>query len=123
MIARANLIFRFLLELAAFIAGGYWAYGLAEGLWGGTLALLIPLGMALVWGFFAVPNDPSRGAVSVPVRVPGWLRLLIEFLFFSFGVWCVFAIGLRLWGWLFAAALLLHYGLAYPRLLWLLKQK
>jgi hypothetical protein len=123
MIARANLIFRFLLEMTAFIAGGYWGYGLAEGLWGGTLALLIPLGMALVWGFFAVPNDPSRGAVNVPAPVPGWLRLLIEILFFGFGVWCVFAVGLRLWGWLFAAGLLLHYGLAYPRLLWLLKQK
>lgn len=122
-LAQINLALRFLLEVAAFIAAGFWGYGLLEGLWGGTLALLIPLGMALVWGVFAVPNDPSRGAVRVPVPVPGWLRLLIEILFFGFGVWCVFTLGWLVWGWLFAAAVLLHYGLSYQRIIWLLRQK
>ena len=121
-LAQANLAFRFVLELVAFVAAGYWGYSLADGLMGGTLALAIALVMALIWGTFGVPNDPSR-ATNPAVAVPGWLRFLIEMLLFGFAVWCVFAVGLLLWGWLFAAALLLHYGLAYPRLLWLFKQK
>ena len=51
-----TLYFRFFLEIAAFIAAGYWAYGQAEGLLGGTLALVIPLVMALVWGIFRRPQ-------------------------------------------------------------------
>jgi hypothetical protein len=121
-IGQANQLFRFFLEMVAFVAAGYWGYGLMHGLLGGTIALLIPLAMALLWGFFVVPNDPSRELGGL-VAIPGWLRLLIEILFFGFAVWCVFAVGLLVLGWLFAAAVLLHYGLAYPRLLWLLRQR
>jgi hypothetical protein len=120
VLPQLTLYFRFFLELAAFVAAGAWAYGQAEGLLGGTLALVIPLVMALVWGIFSAPNDPSR-AGKPPVAVPGWLRLLIEVFFFGFAIWCVFALGLQMWGWLLAAAVLLLYGLTIQRVRWLLR--
>ena len=119
-LSRISLFFRFLLEIVAFVAVGYWAYGQAEGLLGGTLALVVPLIMALVWGIFGAPNDPSR-AGQPPVPVPGWLRLLLEWILFGFAVWCIFALKLQVWGWLMAAAVLLLYGLTNQRVRWLLR--
>jgi hypothetical protein len=99
---------------------GYWAYRQAEGLLAGTLALVVPLVMALIWGIFGAPNDPSRNG-HPPVPVPGWLRLLLELLLFAFAVWCILDMKLLVWGWLMAAAVLLLYGLTSQRVRWLLR--
>ena len=120
-IATANLAFRFVLELCAFVSIGYWAYHQAEGLLGGTLALVIPLILALIWGAFGVPEDPSR-AGRPAVHIPGVLRLILEMLFFGFALFCLFSMSLPLYAWLLLAALVVNYALAYRRLLWLVKQ-
>ena len=116
-----NLAFRFILELAALFAMGFWGWtqhqGFSRFLW--TIGL--PLIFAILWGTFAVPDDPSRSG-SAPVAVPGFLRLLLELIIFAIGVWCFFAAGQSTWGWVLGAAVLLHYILSYDRILWLLRQ-
>ena len=81
----------------------------------------LPLFAAVLWGTFAVPDDPSRSGKS-PVPVPGFLRLLLELAFFATGAWCCFAAGQSTWGWILGLSTLLHYILSYDRITWLLKQ-
>ena len=121
-IARINLIFRFILELCAFVAIGFWAWRQADGLLAGTLALVVPLVLALVWGTFAVPDDPSRHS-NPAVPIPGLLRLVLELTFFGFAIWCLFSAGLPVLGWLLLGTFGLHNAVAYRRLFWLVKQK
>ncbi len=122
-LAQYNLVFRFVLELCSYIAIGFWGWHQADGLLAGTLALVIPLGLALIWGTFAVPNDPSR-ATQPAVSIPGWLRLIIEVLFFGFAMFSLFAVGIHpVVFWAFLGCLVLHHILSYRRLAWLVKQK
>ena len=64
----ANLLLRFLLELSALGALGYWGFHTAHG-WIGKLGLGIgaPLIAAVVWGVFVSPN------AAVPLSTPLWL--------------------------------------------------
>ena len=59
-----NLAFRFLLELAALVASGFWGWRQSDGGFRYILAIGIPVFLAVVWGTFAVPNDPSRSGKS-----------------------------------------------------------
>lgn len=113
-----NLIFRFLLELAVLALAGFWAYQLFSGLWGVVFAVCLLLVLALIWGVFNVPNDPSRSG-KAPVVVSGKLRLFIELVFFAIGVCILFQLQQAKLALLFAALVLLHYGLSYDRLQWL----
>lgn len=74
-----NLLVRFLLELAALGAFGYWGWQQAEGALAYLLAIGLPVLTAVLWVTFAVPEDPSRSG-HAPVPVPGLLRLLLELL-------------------------------------------
>lgn len=47
-----NLAVRFFLEIAAFIAIGYWAWVTYTGILHFVLVILLPLIAALVWGIF-----------------------------------------------------------------------
>ena len=80
-----NLAVRFLLEVVALGSMGLWGWtqhgGVGRWLW----AIGLPLIAAIVWGTFAVPNDPSRSG-EAPVVTSGILRLLIELLIFGIGV-------------------------------------
>ena len=52
-----NLAVRFALEVGAILTFGIWGFSLSE-LWTRyLLVILLPLGFALLWGIFAVPND------------------------------------------------------------------
>ncbi len=117
-----NLAVRFILELAGLVALGRWGWNQAEGVAGFILALGIPLLAAVLWGTFAVPNDPSRsGRARVPV--PGILRLLLEVVFFAAATAALFATGLSTMGWIFGIAAIIHYLLSYDRIAWLVGQK
>ena len=116
-----NLALRFLLELAALVAAGAWAWRQGEG-WSRYLwAIGLPLLLAAAWGTFAVPDDPSRSGAA-PVPVSGILRLALELAFFAFGSWALYASGYSRLGWLFGILVVGHYALSYDRILWLLKQ-
>jgi hypothetical protein len=115
-----NLILRFVFELSALAALGFWGWQYASGWWGQyALAISLPAAAAIVWGAFAVPNDPSRGGVGL-VSVPGVVRILLELVLFSLAVWVLFDVGAVALGWGLGAAVAFHYVVSVDRLVWLI---
>ena len=117
-----NLAVRFLLEMIALLAIGYWGWHQGQGFVAFLLAGGLPLLAAILWGVFAVPDDPSRSG-KAPVPVPGLIRLFLELTFFTLAVWCWLATGLTVIGWVMASGVIGHYALSYDRILWLIHQK
>ncbi|MCA9936730.1 MAG: YrdB family protein [Ardenticatenaceae bacterium] len=116
-----NLLLRFLLELAALTALGYWGWQQADGALAYMWAIGLPVVTAVLWATFAVPNDPSRSG-KAPVPVPGLLRLLLELLVFGTAVAALYSAGARLPGLLLGGITAIHYGLSVDRLKWLIRQ-
>jgi hypothetical protein len=116
-----NLTIRFLLELAALAALGYWGWHQSDGSLRYVLALGIPLLAAAAWGVINVPNDPSRSG-QAPIPVPGLLRLGLELALFGFATWVLFDLGVSTLGWMMGILVIVHYGISYDRLQWLIKQ-
>jgi hypothetical protein len=115
-----NLAVRFVLEIGGLIAMGTWAWNRFEDGPRLGLSIGIPLIAAGIWGTFNVPGDPSRSG-QAPVRVPGFLRLLIEAAFFVFAAWAVYSQGSTALATIFATIVILHYALSYDRIGWLLQ--
>jgi hypothetical protein len=115
-----NLAFRFILELTALFAMGYWGWTQHQGFSRFLWMIGLPLLFAILWGTFAVPDDPSRSGLA-PVVIPGLVRLLLELAIFAIGVWCCFAASQPTWGWVLGIAVLVHYIISYDRIVWLLK--
>ena len=79
-----NLLVRFLLELCALAALGYWGFVVGEGLLVKTmLGIGAPLLAAVVWGLFVAPK------ATVPLCLP--LRLAPEVLVFGSATVTLFA--------------------------------
>jgi len=116
-----NLALRFILELVALYAIGYWGWTQHEGGMRFLLALGLPLLAAVLWGTFAVPNDPSRSG-KAPIPVKGIIRLLLELAFFALAAWFLFDAGQFLWGRILGTVVLVHYLISYDRIGWLLKR-
>ena len=117
-----NLLFRFLLELLALVAVAYWAYQQSEAWPGLVLAVLIPFGLAVIWGVFNVPADPSRSG-NAPIAVSGIVRLLIEAVVVGMAIWSLYDSGLPRLSAIFGALVIIHYLISYDRVLWLLSTK
>ncbi len=113
------LFIRFLMEVSGLAALGYFGWQAASGALRFILAVLLPLIAAGIWGTFRVPNDPG----PAPVAVPGWLRLVIEILFFGLAVFCLYAAGLHSLAVGFGVILVLLYAASYDRIIWLVNQK
>lgn len=116
-----NLAIRFLLELSALLAMGVWGWRQGEGWFRLLLALSVPIIAAVVWGTFAVPNDPSRSGAA-PIAVPGILRLAIELAVFAFATWALYDLGFTGLSWALGIIVALHYIASYDRILWLITQ-
>jgi hypothetical protein len=116
-----NLALRFLLEIAASLALAYWGWRQASGAVRYVPAIALPLAAAALWGTFRVPGDSSASGAA-PVPVPGPARLLLELALFGFAVWGLLSEGAATPSLILGGALLLHYGLSYDRVLWLLRQ-
>ncbi|MEJ2267360.1 MAG: YrdB family protein [Anaerolineales bacterium] len=116
-----NLAIRFLLELSALVSMGVWGWRQSESWFRFLLALSVPIVAAVVWGTFAVPNDPSRSGAA-PVAVPGILRLGIELAFFIFATWALYDLGFTRLSWTLGIIVALHYIISYDRILWLITQ-
>ncbi|PTM11348.1 MAG: hypothetical protein DA407_01830 [Bacteroidetes bacterium] len=117
----ANLILRFLLEIMALISLGIWGLDQSESWFGLVLAVGIPIILAVIWGTFAVPNDPSRSG-SAPIIIAGFIRLIIEFGIFGFAVWSIHDMGYDTLSLIFGIVILGHYLISYDRVLWLLSK-
>lgn len=117
-----NSAIRFILELTSMAVFAWWGYQLSETGLRILPAILLPLGFALIWGIFAVRNDPSRSGKTV-VRTPGIIRLIIELALFGTAAWMLLDLGYSKWAIIFGSVLLLHYIFSYDRIAWLLKQK
>lgn len=116
-----NLAFRFLLEVAALLAIGYWGWSTSAGVLRFVLALGLPIIAAVLWGTFRVPNDASSSG-KAPVPIPGILRLLLELALFAFAVWALYDAGAVQLSWVLGLAVVVHYALSYDRISWLLRQ-
>lgn len=117
-----NLAVRFVLEIGALIALGRWGWNAADGFLRYLLAFGIPLLAAVIWGTFAVRNDPSRSG-KAPVPVAGLVRLVLEIAFFGAAAAALLASGSRQLAWIFGVVVLVHYLLSYDRILWLVRQR
>ena len=113
-----NLLFRFLLELVVLAALCLWGYKQSEGFTGLVLMILIPAGVAVIWGIFNVPDDPSRSG-KAPVPIPGFLRLIIELCIFGFAIWTLYDMGFQYLFFIFGALVIIHYLFSYDRIAWL----
>lgn len=116
-----NLAVRFALELCALIILGLWGWRQRDDGFRIVIALAVPILCAVLWGTFAVPNDPTRSG-SAPVPVPGLLRLALEIGFFGVAAWALYDMGLGTLTAIFGSAVVLHYLLSYDRLTWLVRQ-
>jgi len=116
-----NLAFRFLLEVVALLAIGYWGWSTSEGVLRFVLALGLPIIAAVLWGTFRVPNDASSSG-KAPVPIPGFLRLVLELALFAFAVWGLYDAGAVQLSWILGLAVLVHYALSYDRISWLIRQ-
>lgn len=115
-----NLSVRFLLEIAALVSIGMWGYA-QSGTWMKfLLAIFLPFLFAIIWGVFAVKDDPSRSGKTV-VPTPGIIRLFIEIGLFGFAAWTMFNMQFRVLAWIFTGVLLIHYLVSYDRVLWLIR--
>ena len=115
-----NLALRFVLELAAWFAMGYWGWMQGDGPLRYLLVIGLPVVAAAIWGTFAVPDDPSRSG-RAPVPVPGLVRLAIEFATFGTATWALYDTGNTTLSLVFAAIVFVHYLVSYDRVAWLLK--
>jgi hypothetical protein len=57
------------------------------------------------------------------VSTPGPLRLALELFFFAAAAWSLHAAGLRVVAFLFVGVVILHYGISYDRIIWLLSKR
>ena len=112
-----DLVLRFVLEVACLvgIAVAGWTVAPAVGVAAAVTA-------AAVWGVFAVPGDPSRSG-DAPVRVPGWVRLLIELAVLLGGAAAWLVAGRPVVAVTITALLVLHHVVSLPRVRWLLRQR
>jgi hypothetical protein len=117
-----NLALRFLLEVAALVAIGYWGFDQYDGIWRFVVGIGGPVIAALIWGTFAVPEDPSRSG-RAPVPIPGVLRLVLELSLFGFAVWALNDAGSPILALILASITIVHYALSYDRVAWLVRHQ
>ena len=115
----ANDVLRFILELWALVSFGYWGLNQNFGLFNYALMVILPIVVAILWGTFAVPNDPSRSG-GAPVPVPGSIRLVLEFIILGAAFWAMYTKGLLYLSVIFGPLVIIHYILAHERVRWLL---
>lgn len=113
---------RLFLEVYAYIAFGFFGFKIITDSilrWG--LMLAVPIGFAIIWGFFNVPGDPSRDGKAV-FPINGITRLAIEFFYFGFGVIASYLVFDKIATIIYTTFLVGHYVISYDRILWLLRQ-
>lgn len=114
-----NLAVRFILELVALFAIGYWGWTQHEGLLQVLLGIGLPVLAAAAWGTFRVPDDPR----DPPITVRGWVRLLLEIAYFGGAVIALAAADQPTAALILGIVIVAHYVLSYDRIIWLLTER
>jgi hypothetical protein len=115
----ANLVLRFVLEMVALAALAYWGWTEHSGVARVVLGIGLPVAAAAVWATFRVPDDPR----DPPVTVPGWVRLLLEVVYFAAAVILLAAAGKSQLAAILGVIAVLHYAASYDRIWWLLTER
>lgn len=115
-----NLALRFLLEIAAIASIGIWGWTTAGNDIKFIQSIGIPILMIVIWITFAVPGDPSRSG-RAPISIKGYVRLILELLFFGFSIWCIFDTGWNILSIIMGSLVIFHYLISYDRIIWLFK--
>lgn len=113
-----NLALRFVLELVALFAIGYWGWTQHTGIVQVLLCLGLPIIAATIWGIFRIPGEPG----PAPVAVPGWVRLLLEAVFFGAAVILLAAAQQQTPSIILGIVVVLHYLASYDRIIRLLRR-
>jgi hypothetical protein len=101
-----NLVLRFMLELCALGALGYWGFQSgASGLVKVLLGIGLPLIAAVVWGTFVSPK--------AKVKLPDFGRLLFELLVFGAAILALYGAGRPMLAAIFTGLVLLHLPLTF----------
>ena len=116
-----NMAVRFLLEMSALVSLGLWGWKQSEGWLRFILAFGIPIIFAVIWGTFAVLDDPSRSG-KAPIVTSGIVRLAIEIGFFVCATWSLYDMGFNKVSLAFGIIVVLHYIISYDRIKWLMSQ-
>lgn len=117
-----NLAIRFLLELIALITSSMWGWRLHDAPINYLLAFSVPVLFALIWGTFAIPNDPSRSG-KAPIPTNGIIRLLIELSLFGFSIFAVFELFGEAYAIPYGSIIIIHYAVSYDRIMWMLTRR
>jgi hypothetical protein len=120
-VAPSQLALRFTLEIGSLVAWGLCARNWATGMPGIVLAWSVPGVLAIFWGTFAVPGDPSRSGTA-PVPVPGGVRLGLELLVFVGAAVALAAQGHWIAFGALAFGIILHHAMTIDRIRWLVGQ-
>jgi hypothetical protein len=108
------LALAFLLELAGLVGLAAWGWSQHTGAARFAWAIGLPLLAAAGWGIFRVEGDPGHA----PVRIPGPLRLALEFGFYALATWAFYAAGWRTVVLVFLALIILDYALLWKHVVW-----
>ena len=108
-----------IIEVAAVLAYGYWAWAVHTGSVRLVWALGTMLVAWLVWDLFRVAGD---GSIRPAIAIPGWARLIIEAGYFTGAGTALVATGAAGLGIAFLWLVAVQYSLTYRRLLWLLRE-
>jgi hypothetical protein len=101
IIKGANLLLRFLLELCALGAVGYWGFKTGGGMAAKVgLGIGAPLVIAVVWAVFVSPRAPVR------LHLP--LSLLLQVLIFGLAAAALATTGHRTLAWAFVALVVIN---------------
>jgi len=117
-----NLMIRFILELMALLSVGYWAWKRFDSPLQYILGIGLPILMTIIWGTFAVPDDPSRSG-KAPIPVSGLMRLVLEITFFALAVWSLHDLQQNELSYILGGIVIIHYLFSYDRISWLLSRK
>ena len=114
-----NLTLRFILEIIALISVGIWGWNKTDSFLRFILAIGLPILLGVIWGIFAVPNDPSRSGQTVVVT-SGVIRLAIELGIFTIATLVIYIQGQQKISYAFGIIVIIHYLISYDRIIWLL---
>ena len=81
-----NIALRFFLEVFALVIFAYWGFQSSQGiLMKFVLGIGSPLAIAIIWGVFGSPG--------APIRVKGYLRVVLELLIFGLATLALYSTG------------------------------